>query len=158
MATINEVVKNFDILNFQQVVIDTLYQSEKDILFLNANQMQDGKGKDGANLKHTNKKYTGVYKSLTAEIANTENTILPKRAGELYNFGWTGDFLNNLDLKLTNNEISIFSTGTGTGDKKLFFDGFKTLFGLNSDSRSILINEKGLQNKLVKNVKSVVRL
>jgi len=157
MPTINDIYKKWDKLNFDEVVEKTFYESESDIVDIQAQQMQDGKGKDGNFLQHVNsKKYTGVYKSLTNEIATKEMPILPKVTGDLYNFGWTGSFLSNLQIKLSRNEISIFSTGTGSGDKQAFFDGFKTLFGLNSESRTELIENRGFQNKLVKNINNEV--
>jgi len=158
MATIRQVYINIHRVNFEKVVEDTIYSVENEIVRLNAEQMQDGKGKDGNNLKHRNsKKYTGVYKSLTEEIAQSESPILPKRAGELYNFGWTGDFLSNLQIKVKNKEIEIFSTGTGAGDKAIFFGGFTTLFGLNAKSRTELI-DKTLRTKLVTNYKRATKL
>lgn len=158
MATIRQVYKNIHAVNFDKVVEDTIYSVEDEIIKLNVNQMQDGKGKDSSNLKHKNsKKYTGVYKSLTQEIAESESTVLPKRAGELYNFGWTGDFLSNMQIKVENKEIDIFSTGAGAGDKAIFFGGFPTLFGLNKESRSILI-ENTLRKKLVDNYKRATKL
>jgi hypothetical protein len=158
MATIKQVLLNWENLNFEQVIENTFYESEKDIIYLNVEQMQSGKGSDDGILKNSNKSYKGIYKPLTQEIASKENPILSKSAGDLYNFGWTGDFLNNMELNVSNLEYTIFSTGTGTGLKKAFFDGYNNMFGLNKESRSELIDGKGFQNKLVKNIKNVVRL
>jgi hypothetical protein len=156
MATINQVFSKWDKLDFNKVVETTMYESEKDIIYLNVEQMQDGKGSDDAVLKNSNKNYKGVYKPLTQEIASKENPILSKSAGSLYNFGWTGDFLNNMQLEVTNLEYKIFSTGTGIGDKQAFFDGYKNMFGLNKESRAELIDAKGFNDKLVKNLKNAV--
>jgi hypothetical protein len=158
MATIKQVLLNWENLNFEQVIENTFYESEKDIIYLNVEQMQSGKGSDDNILKNRNKRFNGVYKPLTQEIASKENPVLSKNAGELYNFGWTGDFLANMNLEVSNLEYSIFSTGTGTGLKKAFFDGYNNMFGLNKESRSELIDAKGFQNKLIKNIKNVVRL
>lgn len=159
MATINQVFSKWDKLDFNKVVETTMYESEKDIIYLNVEQMQDGKGSDDAMLKNNiegGKKYKGKYTELTAEIASKENPILSKGKGDLYNFGYTGDFLNNMQLEVTNLEYKIFSTGTGIGDKQAFFDGYKNMFGLNKESRAELIDAKGFNDKLVKNLKNAV--
>jgi len=157
MATIRQVYNNIHAVKFEKVVEDTIKSVEPEIIRLNVNQMQDGEGNDGNNLKHSNKRFKGTYTKMTAENADFEATALPKRAGELYNFGWTGDFLANLQMKIDNREIKIFSTGTGSGDKAMFFSGFKTLFGLNAKSRTELI-EKTLRKKLVTNYKTQAKL
>lgn len=158
MATINQVFNNFNKLDFYKVVENTMYESEKDIIYLNVNQMQEGKGGNDKVLKNNNKNFKGVYTAFTQEIASNENPILPKSKGDLYNFGYTGDFLNNMDLTANKLDYVVFSTGTGVGDKKTFFDGYDNIFGLNKASREELIEGKGFGNKLIKNVKNVVRL
>jgi hypothetical protein len=158
MATIKQVFNNFEKLDFYKVVEETMYQSEKDIIYLNVNQMQDGKGSNDGILKNNNKKFKGVYTEYTQEIASNENPILPKSKGDLYNFGYTGDFLNNLELTANKLDYVVFSTGTGVGDKKTFFDGYDNMFGLNKESREELIEGKGFGDKLIKNIKNVVRL
>jgi hypothetical protein len=61
-----------------------------------------------------------------------------------------------MQLEVTNLEYKIFSTGTGIGDKQAFFDGYKNMFGLNKESRAELIDAKGFNDKLVKNLKNAV--
>jgi hypothetical protein len=156
MATINQVFSNWNKLNFNKVIKDTMYESEKDIIYLNVEQMQNGKGSDGGILKNNN--YKGVYSPITEEIAKQKIPILPKRTGELYNFGWEGNFLHNMDLEVSDLEYKVFSTGTGVDTKKEFFDGYVNMWGLNKESRAELIDGKGFNNKLVKNVKNAVRL
>ena len=161
MATINQVFNNFNKLDFYKVVEDTMYESEKDIIYLNVNQMQEGQGSNNKVLKNNlegGKKFKGKYTELTVEIASNENPILPKSKGDLYNFGYTGNFLSNMDLTANKLDYVVFSTGTGVGDKKSFFDGYDNMFGLNKASREELIEGRGFGNKLIKNVKNVVRL
>ena len=158
MATINQVFNNWSNLDFNKVVESTFYESEKDIIYLNVEQMQEGKGSDDKDLKNSNKNFKGKYTAFTAEIASKENPILSKSKGDLYNFGYTGDFLANMDLNVSNLQYTIFSTGTGVGDKQAFFDGYKNMFGLNKESRRELIDGKGFNTKLIKNLKNVVRL
>ena len=158
MATVQNMLNRFKAFDLPKVVQTTLYESEKDIVFFNATQMQEGKGNDGKNLKHSNKKVKGVYTKFTEEIASHENPILPKKAGELYNFGYTGSFLANLKINVDSTKLKIFSTGTGVSEKSLFFKGYLNMFGLNQESKDELIREKGLRSKLLRNVKSTLKL
>jgi hypothetical protein len=157
MATIRQVYKNIHAVKFDKVVEDTLRSEDDAIIKLNANQLQDGQGSDDKELKNRDKKYTGVYKPLTQEIAESDNPLLPKRAGELYNFVWTGDFLANLQLEVKKSNIQIYSTGTGSGSKADFFRGYTNLYGLNKKSREQFI-ENVFRSKLVTNYKKAAKL
>jgi hypothetical protein len=157
MATIRQVYKNIHAVKFDKIVEDTLRSEGNEIIRLNANQLQDGQGSDDKDLKHSNSKYKGVYKPLTQEIAEQESTVLPKRAGELYNFAWSGDFLANMQLKIERREFRIFSTGTGSGSKADFFRGYTNLYGLNKKSREQFI-ENIFRSKLVTNYKKAAKL
>jgi hypothetical protein len=67
MATINQVFSKWDKLDFNKVVETTMYESEKDIIYLNVNQMQDGKGSDDAVLKNSNKNLLEEKNRLTKQ-------------------------------------------------------------------------------------------
>jgi len=43
-----------------------------------------------------------------------------------------------IDLQPSLTKLDIFSTGTGSGDKALFFAGYKNLFGLNQNNTEIV--------------------
>ena len=158
MASIRQVYENVSKVNFETVVSETIKSKEDDMIFLNVNQMQEGEGADNRELRNTNKNYKGVYKPLTSEIAEQSNTVLPKRVGELYNFGWTGEFLSNFKMDVDKKQYNIFSTGTGGDGKKSFFDGFKNLYGLNKESRQKLVEEKGLRKALITNYGKATKL
>lgn len=116
-----------------------LQRHEKDIVRLNAMQLEHGIGSDGKKLINSNKKYSGRYTYFTQQIALYEQPIAPKVEGSLYNFAWNGDFLSGMyvDFK-QKGDYSIFSTGMGTGNKLKFFNGYNNLFGLNDDSKQKL--------------------
>ncbi|OWP87777.1 hypothetical protein BWK60_01955 [Flavobacterium covae] len=103
---------------------------------LNTAQIDQFQGVDGSILKSTNSKYKGHYSLATALLASNQNPLLPKVAGEPYNFVYHGDFINNLQIEISpkKDKFEIFSTGTGSGDKKTFFDSFPSLLGLNNDN------------------------
>lgn len=108
--------------------------NENKIVSLNVDAFQDGQGSDGKVLKNTNKLFKGVY-SLSTQLINPEKT-----AGTAYTFLDTGSFISNLQININPNlsKFSIFSTGTGSGDKSIFFAGYTNLFGLDSDNQRIL--------------------
>lgn len=134
--TIKDKIKACDyvlanILDEQERII---YQNEAEIIRMNTAQFEKGKGNDDKELFNKNPLFDGIYSLSTALSDNR------KRAGDLYNFYNTGDFLRGLqvDVLPSLTQISIFSTGTGSGDKSIFFSGYTNLYGLNKENNSKL--------------------
>ena len=126
MVTIRDYIDKCDfvintLLDEQENVI---YKNENEIIRLNTSQFERGIGNDDKLLKHNSPIFKGVY-SLSTQLANPK-----KVAGSLYNFYDTGSFLSGLQIEVDGSltRFSIFSTGTGSGDKKLFFDNYRNLF------------------------------
>lgn len=135
-TTINDYIKKCklvasEMLNEQERI---LLANEVRIVSLNVDAMQDGIGSDGKTLKNSNPIFKGVY-SLSTQLADPK-----KIAGNPYNFFQTGAFLSNMQIDLQPNltKFDIFSTGTGSGDKALFFSGYTNLFGLNKNNSEIV--------------------
>lgn len=120
-----------EMLNEQERIV---LANEDKIISLNVDAFQDGIGSDDKILKNSNPIFKGVY-SLSTQLLDPK-----KVAGTPYNFFETGDFLSNLQIDLQPNltKFDIFSTGTGSGDKALFFSGYNNLFGLNKDNAYIV--------------------
>lgn len=136
MATINDKIKACDyvlanILDEQERII---YQNEDKIIRMNTSQFEQGKGSDDKELFNKNPLFDGIYSLSTALSDNR------KIAGDLYNFYNTGNFLRGLqvDVLPSLTKISIFSTGTGSGDKSIFFAGYTNLYGLDQKNNKIL--------------------
>ena len=149
-TTINDYIKKCkfvasEMLNEQERI---LLANEARIVSLNVDAMQDGIGSDGKILKNSNPIFKGVY-SLSTQLANPK-----KVAGNLYDFYDTGSFLSGLQIEVDGSltRFSIFSTGTGAGDKKLFFDNYRNLFGLNKENTRKL-NLEILQPELMNYIK-----
>lgn len=108
--------------------------NENKIISLNVDAFQSGLGSDGKDLKSTNSLFKGVY-TLSTQLINPKKT-----AGDLYNFQDTGSFISNLQINMNPNltKFDIFSTGTGSGDKNLFFTSYTNLFGLDSKNQDIV--------------------
>ena len=138
--TINDYIKkckfvNAEMLNEQERI---LLANEDKIISLNVNSFQDGIGSDGQLLKNSNEKvFKGVY-SLSTQLLNPK-----KVAGTPYNFLETGAFLSNMQIDLQPNltKFDIFSTGTGSGEKSIFFAGYSNLFGLDKSNQEIVNND-----------------
>jgi len=136
MATISDKIKACDfllanILDEQERIV---LKNEDRIIAMNVSQFEDGMGSDDKILKNTNDLFKCVY-SLSTQLLDNR-----KVAGSLYNFYQTGNFLSGMQLEMRPNlvELDIFSTGTGSGDKALFFKGYTNLFGLNTNNNRIL--------------------
>lgn len=129
-------------------VDDIALIKENEITNLNIIQIENSKGNDNQFLKNTNSKlFKGVY-SLTTQSINPSKT-----AGSLYTFFETGDFLNNFNIEVKNNKMNIYSTGTGSGLKKSFFDGYPTIYGLTTENQRI-VNYEIIYPELMKFIKT----
>ena len=117
---------NSQLLDEQEKIV---LKNENRIISLNVDVFQDGLGSDGKDLQNSNEKYTGIYKNVPGQ----------KKSG-LYDFFETGAFLSNMQINLQPNltKFDIFSTGTGSGEKALFFSGYNNLFGLNKNNSDIV--------------------
>lgn len=128
--TIRDYIKNCDnvlanVLNEQEKIV---YRNENKIIQLNTSQFENGIGSDDKPLKNSNQLFKGIY-TLSTQLTNPK-----KIAGSLYDFNDTGAFLSGMQIDLDSSltKVNIFSTGTGASDKKIFFDGYRNLFGLNT--------------------------
>lgn len=120
-----------EMLNEQERIV---LANEDKIISLNVDTFQDGIGSDDKILQNSNPIFKGVY-SLSTQLTDPK-----KVAGTPYNFFQTGAFLSNLQIDLQPNltKFDIFSTGTGSGEKALFFSGYKNLFGLTNKNEEIV--------------------
>jgi len=134
-----------------------LYANEKEILSMNIQNIDDHIGSDGQLLRNANKKYSGRYTLMTQMIASVEHPIMPKTAGDMYNWRWNGDFMSGFQLKVLKqgSQIEIYSTGEGSGLKKDFFDGYKNLYGLTPEDQKYL-NEQIIKPELEKFIKQYI--
>ena len=150
MVTIRDYIDkcNFVINTLLDEQERVIYKNENEIIRLNTSQFESGNGNDDNKLKHNSPIFKGVY-SLSTQLANPK-----KVAGSLYDFYDTGSFLSGLQIEVDGSltRFSIFSTGTGAGDKKLFFDNYRNLVGLNKENTRKL-NLEILQPELMNYIK-----
>ena len=150
MITIRDYIKKAEfvaseLLNEQERII---LANENKIINLNVDAFQSGMGSDDKQLKNNNEIFKGVY-SLSTQLTNSR-----KIAGNPYNFLETGAFLSNMQINIQPNltKFDIFSTGTGSGDKSIFFAGYNNLFGLNKNNTEI-VNYQIILPELMKFIK-----
>lgn len=111
-----------------------VYTNGGKIIRLNVDTFQDGLGSDSQPLFNKNPIFKGTYTLFTNQLNPS------KKIGDLYNFTQSGDFLANMQLKVQPSltKLDIFSTGTGSGDKSIFFAGYTNLFGLDAFNNDVL--------------------
>ena len=147
MTTISQYLSNLKQL--RATILDeqgkAVRKLETQIIRKNIDNIEDHIGADGQELKNSNPMFSGYYKKSTEEISKTTFSppLLPKIAGQPYNWIWTGVFIGNfhLDINAGQDKIKIYSTGTGTGEKADFFKGYKNLYGLTKEDQIWLNNE-----------------
>lgn len=133
MTTIQDKIKacNYVINNLLDEQEKIIYAHEQEFIRMNTEQFEDGLGSDGKILNNTNPIFDGTY-SLSTNLLDPT-----KKAGAYYNFFKTGAFLSGLQLVVLPNAVQfdIFSTGTGSGDKSIFFAGYTNLFGISDTNK-----------------------
>lgn len=143
MTTVDDWLKNANYVrdNILDETERIVNNKEKEIINLQKKQIRNSIGNDGKTLKNSNDLFSGVYTLYTQNISKGKGFLAPKIAGQPYNFLATGSFFNGIKLDVSNDKtnINIFSTGTGSGHKSIFFSGYTNLFGL-TDSNSYIVN------------------
>ena len=138
MVTINDYLKKVQFVrdNILNETDRSVVKNEQKIIDLNVSQIVNSEGVDGNALKNKNSRYNGIYTLSTQLFSEGQILLAPIRAGDPYNFLATGDFMRSFQAEISDDltKIHITNTGTGSGDKKMFFDGYPLLLGLNKEN------------------------
>jgi hypothetical protein len=126
----------------RKALFDYIKKVEKVFIDANISQIENHEDSKGNELKNSDSRYTGVYSEATEAYAELENPRAEKKAGEPYNFLWSGDFLSNFETYVSTGSVEINSTGTGANDKAKFFDGYKDLFGITPENLAQINDSK----------------
>ena len=96
-------------------------------------QWEMGENKEG--------KAAGYYTAFTEEVASLENTLMPKIEGEPYNFMWSGNMWDAIDVYLTSDAVNIDTNATETRDSLFeiisqnnLISEAESIFGLNEEN------------------------
>jgi len=117
--------------NVESNIEKAVKESSEEIVNLNKVSLDKG-------LNYEDKE-VGRYSAFTASWAKKLKPNKPKTLGALYNFDWTGSFINGIFITYENSKIKFSSRGMG-GAKKSTFITSKKLLGL-SDVKGKMINE-----------------
>lgn len=138
LQTINE-------SNIEKSFFDEFFKLEDVILEMQRTQIDNFKGFDGKRLNNKISLFSkGKYREATQGYADENNpypSLTGKSKGEDYNFVWGGDFMGNFRMKRQNKGLELFSTGTGSGAKQDFFEGYTNMFGLDKNNTSTIEGE-----------------
>lgn len=137
-------------------VDDIAIQKEDEIINLNITQMQDGLGTNDQRLQYPFQDYSGKYTPRAVAESLRTPTVLPKSVGAFYNFGASGNFLANFQVKvIRENKLEVYSTGTGTGSKNTLLTQTPNMYGLNvADTRKL--NYEIIYPELMKFIKQYI--
>jgi hypothetical protein len=128
MVTVKDYIKKckFVVSNALDEQARIVRANEAKIIRLNVDAFQNGQGSDGKILINSNPAFKGTY-TLFTNLLNPSKGI-----GDLYNFNESGAFLLGMQLEVRPDltKFDLFSTGTGAGEKSIFFAGYTNLFGL----------------------------
>ena len=117
--------------NVESNVKKSVKESSEEIV--NLNKVNLNKGLNSID------KVVGRYSSFTAGWAKKLKPNKPKIFGSLYNFDWTGSFINGIFITYENSKIKFSSRGMGDAKKSTFITS-KKLLGL-SDVKGKMIND-----------------
>ena len=133
MVTVKDFLEKLKRVNVKSMTVAIINENQKEITELNIDTLAKGK-----NYKD---ELVGRYSLLTQMIASEDpRPLLPKIAGEPYNFIWGGDLVGNVKAEPKADKILFDSTGKGTGDKLEFVEKNK-LIGLTINNEQILNND-----------------
>lgn len=152
MATLNQQLEKSRSLTPARIsreLFQFIKSIESEIFDLNIKQIEKSENAKGQPLVNKDTTFDGVYSKTTDAIASGSVSLAKgeapnkdKIAGEPYNFDWTGDFFKGFEMTVFADHVELFSTGEGTGDKKTFFDGYESLYGLTPESIKIVIETR----------------
>lgn len=133
-------------ISVQSILKDAVNRHSFQIIQLNQIELDQGKNYLG--------QIVGKYAKSTELISKTENPRQPKKAGQPYNFEYTGALFDKMFIKYDGKVIIINSNGLGDNAKQLFLEINKAL-GFTKES-SDMINWDILLPELQLKVKQIL--
>ena len=133
-------------ISVQSILKDAVNRHRFQIIQLNQIELDQGKNYLG--------QVVGKYAKSTELIAKSENPRQPKKAGQPYNFEYTGALFDRMFIKYNGKVIIINSKGLGDNSKQLFLEISKAL-GFTKESADI-INYEILLPELQTKIKKIL--
>ena len=150
MVSVESLLQKLQRIDVDSLTETIINENQKQIIELNIDNLAEGKDFHGD--------IVGTYSTLTAQIAaeGDNKPLLPKIAGQPYNFIWNGDLLPNIFVYLQGSKLHFDSTGKGTDDK-LEWVMKNDLLGL-SDENAEILNFEILPPKYREKIRNALNL
>ena len=123
--------KRLKSFNVEDNIKKSVKQNSEEIVNLNKVNLSKGLNSLG--------EIVGRYSSFTAAWAKKLRPNKPKTFGSLYNFDWTGAFINGIFITYEDSKIKFSSRGMGNAKKTRFIKKNK-LLGLSKAKENIINN------------------
>ena len=142
MVTVKDLLKKLKGVNITSLTATVIKDNQNQIVQVNQIALDKGENYLGQTV--------GLYSKATELIAK-ENPIpnQPKKAGQPYNFDWSGNLLERMFITYSNAKIKFDSRGKGDNQKQLFVS-VNRLLGVDEKGEKIINFEivlPGLQKK-----------
>ena len=133
MVTVKDLLKKLKGVNIKSLTATVIKEHQNEIVQVNQIALDKGENYLGQTV--------GLYSKATELIAK-ENPIpnQPKKAGQPYNFDWSGNLLERMFITYRNATIKFDSRGKGDNQKQLFV-GINRLMGVNEKDSKLINNE-----------------
>ena len=149
MVTVKDLLKKMKGVNLESLTATVVKDNEKEIIEVNQKELREGKNYIGQTV--------GLYAKSTELISKESPTPnQPKKAGQPYNFDWSGSLLEREFITYKNAIIKFDSRGKGDNQKQLFVD-INRLLGVDENGEKI-INYDILLPDLQKKFKKITKL
>lgn len=141
MKFIKEIRENLlDISNkLDTVARESIIENSSEIVLMVKGQLSNGRNSQNLPLAWSDG--TGFYSKYTQDFANRDGVSVPKKKGSSYNFNWTGETLDNLEMgQVSNGKYQVITSAS----RMSFLEGiYGEIFELNQE------NEKSVNDKTV---------
>lgn len=129
MASVEDLIKTLGGINVDALTDAIIEENQEEITSLNKERLREGKNIDGS--------IVGYYTLFTENIARKSNPRKPKRAGEPYNFEWTGSLFDSMKSIELSNKLSIYNS-INFGSLKQTFITDKKLLGFSKSDEDFV--------------------
>lgn len=148
-TTVKDVLANLKKVNIPSLTAVVIKENQNQIVQVNQIALDKGENYIG--------QVVGTYAKSTELIAK-ENPIpnQPKKAGQPYNFDWSGNLLERMFITYQNTTIKFDSRGKGDNQKQLFVS-INRLLGVDENGEKI-INFEIILPDLQKKFKKITKL
>lgn len=151
MATIQEMYDRVNSINAEALVVDSIVDTQEELIAVNQEQLLDGLDKFGNKTKPLDWQ---SYKEDKRQ--NLGGSMFRNRDFDHYTMNYTGSLFRGMSLIVRGYEVSVISTA----EQFNYYNGrFPELFGFNPNSGAMdFYRENHLYPRIVTNLKNILQL